>query len=422
MDETAPKPGALVRVWNVLIVLSATATAYYIPLTQLSGFMGAGSRAAVEGLLTVLLGLDFAFQLLRRRELPPAKRRGTLFGLTLDLLAAIPFFLLPGGELLRMLRLLKLYRVGEGMRRLSHFYILHGTALRLTFFLYWLALSIHFITCGWIELIGGAPTGSTLRVYVDALYWATETITTVGYGDIVPVTMGQKVYAIGVMMLGVGIYAYLIGNIASLISSLDPVRASYLQQRERLGAFMHYRALPMPLRRRIRRYFDYVWEERLVSEESDVMKSLPPSLRVEVALFLKRDLIKNVPLFAAAGDAFVRDVALNLKPFVALPGDLVFQAGESGREMFFLSRGSVEIVAKDGTIMNTLTDGDFFGEIALFLDQPRTASVRAVTACDLYELDKPMFDRIVSTFPDVAEKLEVEAKRRYGVDVELGEE
>jgi len=422
VDEISPETKLWSHTWNVLIALVATASSYYIPLTEVSGFMGTGSTSTVESLLTVLFGLDFAVQLRRSHELPAAKRRGARFGLALDLLAAIPFFLLPGGELLRLLRLLKLYRVGQGMRRLGRLHIVHGTVLRLAFFLYWLAMSIHWITCGWIELLGGAPPGSTQAVYVDALYWATSTITTVGYGDIVPVTLSQKVYGIGVMMLGVGIYAYLIGNIASLISSLDPVRARYMQQRERLSAFMQYRALPTPLRRRIQRYFDYVWEERLVSDESEVMQSLPPSLREDVALFLKRDLIKNVPLFDAASDAFVRDVALNLESFVALPGDLVVRVGETGREMYFLSRGTVEVVAGDGAIMNTLSDGDFFGEIALFLDQPRSASVRAVTACDLYELDKPMFERIVSTYPDVADTLEAEAKHRYGVDIELGED
>ena len=235
MDETSPDTKLWSHIWNVLIALVATAAAYYIPLTEVSGFMGSGSASNVEGLLTVLFGLDFAVQLRRSRDLPAAKQRGARFGLALDLLAALPFFLIPGGELLRLLRLLKLYRVGQGMRRLGRLHIVHGTVLRLAFFLYWLAMSIHWITCGWIELLGGAPPGSTQAVYVDALYWTTSTITTVGYGDIVPVTLSQKVYGIGVMMLGVGIYAYLIGNIASLISSLDPVRARYMQQRERLS-------------------------------------------------------------------------------------------------------------------------------------------------------------------------------------------
>ena len=310
MDETSSGPQFVTHSWNVLIVLAATAAAYYIPLTEVSGFMGTGSASTFEGLLTVLFGLDFAVQLKRSRELPAAKQRGAQFGLALDLLAAIPFFLLPGAELLRLLRLLKLYRVGQRMGRLGHLHSVQSDTPRPTFFLHLVARALYCVACGWIELIGGAPPGATQAAYVDALYWTTSTITTVGYGDIVPVTPGQKVYGIGVMMLGVGIYAYLIGNIASLISSLDPVRARYMQQRERLSAFMQYRALPTPLRRRIQRYFDYVWEERLVSDESEVMQSLPPSLREEVALFLKRDLIKNVPLFDAASDAFVRDVAL----------------------------------------------------------------------------------------------------------------
>jgi voltage-gated potassium channel len=222
----------------------------------------------------------------------------------------------------------------------------------------------------------------------------------------------QRLYATGVMMLGVGVYAYLIGNIASLISNLDPVRASYRQQREQLTAFMHYRALPHPLRRKVQRYFDYLWEKRLVVDEPAMLAALPPMLRDEVALSLKQDLLASVPLFSQGGNAFLRDVALQMRPFVCLPGDLVVRAGEPGQEMFFLSRGAVEVLGPDGTVLNTLHDGDFFGEIALLTDAPRTASVRAVAPSDLYVLDKAIFDRIVAAYPEVAAWLKREAERR----------
>jgi voltage-gated potassium channel len=395
----------------VLVVLAATGAAYVVPLVQLEGFLDRDEARLVEFALTAVFGLDAVLSAWRAAAAPAPRRPVAWLWVGLDVLAAIPFTLLLGPTRLFWLRLLKLHRVVGAMREVNRHYLGQGTRLRLAYFVYWLALAVHLITCGFIQL-GGVSHPTASARYAEALYWCVTTLTTVGYGDVVPRTEVQRFYATGVMMLGVGVYAYLIGNIASLISNLDPVRAHYLQQREQLSAFMHYRALPRPLRRQVQRYFDYLWEKRLVVDEPAMLAALPPALRDEVALSLKQDLLLNVPLFSRAGDAFLREVALHLRPFVCLPGDLIVRAGDPGREMFFLSRGAVEVLGPDGNVLNTLHDGDFFGEIALLTDAPRTASVRAVTASDLYVLDKTMFGRIVSAYPEVVAWLKAEAERR----------
>jgi voltage-gated potassium channel len=86
-----------------------------------------------------------------------------------------------------------------------------------------------------------------------------------------------------------------------------------------------------------------------------------------------------------------------LRPVVFTPGDFIFRAGQYGQNMYFISRGTVEIIAPDGTtVLTTLTDGQFFGELALLFSQPRSASVRAVDYCDLYTLDKDTFDHVLT--------------------------
>ena len=67
---------------------------------------------------------------------------------------------------------------------------------------------------------------------------------------------------------------------------------------------------------------------------------------------------------------------------------------------------------RDSRSFTTLTDGAFFGEIALLFQQPRSASVRAIAFCDLYSLDKETFERILSFFPDFAKHVREEAQRR----------
>ncbi len=110
-----------------------------------------------------------------------------------------------------------------------------------------------------------------------------------------------------------------------------------------------------------------------------------------------------MPLFLGAGDAFIREIALEMHSVVFTPGDFILRAGEPGGDMYFINRGRVEVLGPDGrTIYDVLGDGDYFGEIALVLHQPRTASVRALDYCDLYQLDKAMFDRVLTHFPDIA--------------------
>ncbi len=408
------------RAWDLFIGLCATATALMIPIGLVFRLGGETFVTYINLFITVVYLVDIGVRYRHAQQPAPAlsgrvrRSRGyTAGGLIADVLAAFPFFFLLGATPLVLLRLLKLIRVAEFMRHWRQRQVRSAKVLSLAFFIYWLALSAHWITCGWMALRGPTVVDVWTR-YLDALYWCVTTLTTVGYGDVTPVNNAQTLYVIGVMIIGVGVYAYIIGNIASIVTNIDPVRARYLEQRERMTGFMHYRHLPRALQHRVREYYDYLWEQRRVFDETKILKELPPSLHLEVSLFLKRDLIENVSLFQGASDAFIREVALELESVVFTPGDLIIKAGERGSDMFFISQGTVEILTPDGTtVYRTLTDGDCFGEIALFLDQPRSASVRAVTYCDLYRLDKEMFDRTLSHYPDIATQIEALAKERF---------
>ena len=322
-----------------------------------------------------------------------------------DVMAALPLGVIFGLPLLQLFHLAKMVKVAHLIKRFKHRVIKYSNIFSMGFFIFWMGLSAHLISCAWLALRDQNPALDNIGNYVSSLYWAITTLTTVGYGDITPTNNAQMIFTIFVMILGVGIYGYVIGNVASIISKKDPAKARYLENMENLSALVAYRRIPLHLQKRIQQYYKYLMHKRMSYDENDFLQNLPKSLKTEVSLFLKKSLIENNDLFKDASHEFIKEISLKLKPLILVPGDCLFHYGDVGDEMYFIVKGELSVYHKDvGTKIATLTDGSYFGEIALLKDIPRTATVKAETYCDLYSLHKSTFDYVVKKYPDIAAK------------------
>lgn len=89
-------------------------------------------------------------------------------------------------------------------------------------------------------------------------------------------------------------------------------------------------------------------------------------------------------------------------------GAYVFRQGETGAEMFIIQEGKVEILVSKGAEelpLAVLEEGDFFGEMAVLEDLPRTASARAATPCRLLRIDRQTFDQLIRHNPEIAVRM-----------------
>lgn len=74
-----------------------------------------------------------------------------------------------------------------------------------------------------------------------------------------------------------------------------------------------------------------------------------------------QDLIRVVPFFANASEAFITSIITRVSFDVFLPGDYVTQYGTIGTKMYFIQHGVLDVVNKDGKVVTTLCDGSYFG-------------------------------------------------------------
>jgi voltage-gated potassium channel len=185
-----------------------------------------------------------------------------------------------------------------------------------------------------------------------AMWWAIVTMATVGYGDLVPVTTGGRIFGGIVMLLGLASFAVPAGILATGFSS--------------------------ELRRR----------QSMISWE----------------------LVAKVPLFAHLDASRIAAIARLLHLDVVPPRHSIVRRGEPGEAMFFIVSGEVEVELQPRPLR--LGEGQYFGEIALLRDVPRTATVVSVTECELLVLSAPDFRRLLDEYPAMRESIRAVAERR----------
>ncbi len=123
-------------------------------------------------------------------------------------------------------------------------------------------------------------------------------------------------------------------------------------------------------------------------------------------------LLGRVPLFESISADKIRTIAALLKPELVIPEEVLCTRGEPGDSMYFISSGAVAVETDTQTIM--LGSGDFFGEIALLKESPRTATVIAESFCDLLILKRSEFVTLLEANPTLKEEIEGVAQERIG--------
>jgi len=125
------------------------------------------------------------------------------------------------------------------------------------------------------------------------------------------------------------------------------------------------------------------------------------------------DVLEESPMFKGADPLLLDAVIKTLRSVSIAKGQTIVKQGDTANEMYFISRGEVEVSDVSGSVVKTLKEGDFFGELAILMATTRKANVVAKTLCDVFVLSKADFSRILQDHPQFAQCMLQVAKERY---------
>ncbi|CAJ1087628.1 potassium voltage-gated channel subfamily H member 7-like isoform X2 [Xyrichtys novacula] len=355
----------------------------------------------------------------------------------IDMVAAIPFDLLIFGSgsdetttligLLKTARLLRLVRVARKLDRYSEY----GAAV-LMLLMCIFALIAHWLACiwyaignvekpylehkiGWLDNLGVSigkkynysdpSSGPSIKdKYVTALYFTFSSLTSVGFGNVSPNTNSEKIFSICVMLIGSLMYASIFGNVSAIIQRLYSGTARYHLQMLRVKEFIRFHQIPNPLRQRLEEYFQHAWTYTNGIDMNMVLKGFPECLQADICLHLNKNLLQGCKAFRGATKGCLRALAMRFKTTHAPPGDTLVHGGDVLTALYFVSRGSIEIL-KDDVVVAILGKNDIFGEMIHLFAKPgkSCADVRALSYCDLHTITREEILEVLDMYPEFAD-------------------
>ncbi len=275
-----------------------------------------------------------------------------------DLIAFLPVALLilfGGGVDLRMLRvvrvirILKIARYSVAIQIILSVFRSEGRTLLAAFLIVVIAL---YLSATAIYLAEHKVQPEAFGSIPASMWWAMATLTTVGYGDVVPVTVVGRVIGGLVMISGIGLFVVWTGIFASAFS--DELR---------------------------RRAFRVSWE-----------------------------LVSAVPAFKGLSALEISAIAQYLKTQVIPARYMILRRGERSEALFFIVNGMIEIELESG--VEQLGPGEFFGESGLIGGRAMKASVIALTDTSLLVLDNASFHHLMETHQEIRDHVHEMAQRR----------
>lgn len=326
-------------------------------------------------------------------------------------------------RMLKITRIMSLLRLAKFRKKLREFeYFLSSSQISTFLMAFRLLIMMvivgHWIACLWVFIsyddyencqtwLTNSDLGNETKfdIYISAMYWSLASMSSVGYGDIKALNMGEKFVSIICVVIGSGIFTFIVSNIGTLVSKQASNANDHRERVVKFNSFMQNNEVPPELKFKVRRYMDYLWEKREVRmlHESEFLELLSDPLRDAIFHHTRGKILQGCKILSqlCSGQVLLQ-MSRIFEPRVYAPNDIICEQNERSSEMHFVLLGIVEVLHESTkTVFANLSPDACFGQISFFTLCPRKASVRCLEFVETLSLNRVHVDNLAERFPEL---------------------
>ena len=195
------------------------------------------------------------------------------------------------------------------------------------------------------------------------------------------------------------------------LSSLSFYLSSFLRslEKDRMLILSAPAGMPKGFQDRMMQHFNEVWNNQSDVDLNEMVDNMPPAMASALSEFLYGRFLGTVPLFKGLSKEVVAGLCAKVKPMNAMKNQNIIKQGESGKEMYMVMSGEVEVIEND-VRLGFLSEGAFFGEAPVLGmgesgTEIRRRTVRAVTETELCFLSRGAVSELCEDYPELEARL-----------------
>ena len=386
-----------------------------------------------------------------------------------DFFSLFPFyFFISNGELIQLLRILRMPKLMslidvkrtrkivnsffENASREEKVLINHLVinAYRIVRLIVIAAVITYFFGCFWYIISNKINSSDDQKTFINKYglkdednfrkliiwwYYVLTSLSTVGYGDYVPVSNVERIVSIFIIIWGVTFFSYIMGNCIEIISNYDKKKG--IQEKSHdlnnwltlLTRFTNHKPLPAHLVNKIESHFAFFWSNnRLanISKDDPFMATLPRSIKRAIMInYLFKDIFfrfrQFFNTFENRDSKFLYEIAFGFMPRKFEEGEIIYDEDDEVPEIYFIIEGEVGIgyrlpnKAKEIKIAKLFKSRSFICDYYVWNHKKSEFVFQAMKDTKSYALTRRFMDDLFKRYPEVAVKIQKDAFKRYKI-------
>ncbi|KAL4480489.1 hypothetical protein ABPG72_022244 [Tetrahymena utriculariae] len=234
--------------------------------------------------------------------------------------------------------------------------------------------------------------------YINSVYFSFITMVTVGYGDITPISLIEKVFVIFMVVYSCGVFGYVVSSIGNIFTERTQIQANYKRQLVDIINYMRTRNIDQMIQSQVFQYLHYLDQMDHYNHQKgeQILQKLSPHLQRQININSYFPFLQKTNYFKLNfKESTLISASLQMKEITFGPGQIIFNQNDCDNRLYYILKGQVQLSSNSHSICIKDEQDNCFGITEFFTGEGRNLQAKSLTVTQIIYLEMFKFNQVL---------------------------